>query len=374
MQTVAQGWLVLELTDSAFMLGVVGFASTIPMLALLLVGGVFADRTDRRRLLVLALTGMMAGAVALALLTALGVVNVYHVLALSFLSGCGLAMAAPAYQAFVHDLVGRRDLQNAIALNSAQFNLSRVVGPSLAGLVIVPIGIAGCFGLNAVSYLAAISALLFVRAAHRPVVRATTPMWQSITEGVAYARERPRVRAILLLTAVVSVLAMPYATLLPILARDRLGLDASGLGYLFAAGGVGAVVGALWLAFRGAMRRRGRYLLGCLFVAGLATAGLGFSREPLQAALALVALSFTATSAIALMNTLLQELVDDAMRGRVLSMYGLAFMGTFPIGNLLAGSLAGLWSASTSLILTGTLLTAAVAFIAWTRPRLRALE
>jgi MFS family permease len=373
MQNVAQGWLVLDLTDSAFMLGLVGFAGTVPMLFFLLVGGVYADRLDRRKLLVVAMTAMMIVAAILAALTQAAVVSVWHVFVLSLLSGTALAMAAPAYQAFVHDLVGRRDLQNAIALNSAQFNVSRILGPSLAGIVIGPIGLAGCFGLNAVSYLAAIGSLLYIKVtSRRPVV--PTRLWESLVDGLRYARQRPRVQALLLLTALMSVLAMPYATLLPIIARDVLGLDASGLGYLFAIGGVGAVVGALSLAFRGAFRRRGAYLLGCVTATGVGVLALGLSRTIAVAVPALVVISFSATSSIALMNTLLQELVDDEMRGRVLGMYGLAFMGTFPVGNLLVGTLAGLTSASAALALAGAALTVAGVVIAATRPRLRALE
>lgn len=373
MQNVAQGWLVLELTDSAFMLGLVGFAGTIPMAFFLLVGGVYADRLDRRRLLIVTMTAMMVFAVVLALLTLLEVVVVWHVLVLSFLSGTAMAMAAPAYLAFVHDLVGRRNLQNAIALNSAQFNMSRVVGPSLAGLVIGPIGLAGCFGLNAMSYLAVIVVLLLIRIAPRPR-EVSPPLWQSLVEGLSYVRQHPRVQALLILTALISVLAMPYSTLLPIIARDVLGLDASGLGFLFAIGGVGAVIGAMSLALRGMFHRRGVYLLGCVITTGVATMTLGLARTLPVAVPALVALSFAATSSIALMNTLLQELVEDRMRGRVLGMYGLAFMGTFPIGNLMSGTLAGLLSASTALALTGTVLAAAGVTIAATRPRLRALE
>ncbi|MGH7557545.1 MAG: MFS transporter [Gemmatimonadota bacterium] len=373
MQNVAQGWLVLELTDSAFMLGLVGFAGTIPMLFFLLVGGVYADRLDRRRLLIVAMSGMMVFTSALAILTFLEIVVVWHVLVLSLLSGTALAMAAPAYLAFVHDLVGRRDLQNAIALNSAQFNLSRVMGPSLAGIVIGPIGLAGCFGLNAMSYLAAIGSLLLIQVASRRR-EAPPPLWQSLVEGFSYVRQRPRVQSLLILTALLSILAMPYATLLPIIARDVLGLDASGLGYLFAVGGVGAVVGAMSLAFRGLFRRRGVYLLGCVIAAGLGTMMLGLARSLPMAVPALVVISFAATSSIALMNTLLQELADDRMRGRVLGMYGLAFMGTFPIGNLVSGTIAGLTSASTTLALTGAILAMAGIVIAATRPRLRAVE
>lgn len=373
MQTVAQGWLVLELTDSAFMLGLVGFAGTLPLLVLLLVGGVYADRFDRRRVLLWAMGSLMVFAAALALLTWTGVVRIGHILGLALLSGGALALAAPAFQAFVHDLVGRDDLQNAIALNSAQFNLSRVLGPSAAGLAIGAIGLAGCFALNATSYVAAIGALLLIRTASRPAPN-PAPVWEALVEGIGYVRRHPRIRGVLVLVALVSVLAMPYATLLPIIARDTLGLDAAGLGYLYAVGGTGAVAGALTLAFRRAFRRRGLYLLAMGIATGVSTLGLGLARDPVVAGATLVAISFAATSAVALSNTLLQELVEDRMRGRVLSMFGLAFMGTFPIGNLLSGVLAELTSASTTMAVTGAALALGAVGIAVTRPRLRALE
>jgi MFS family permease len=373
MQIVGQGWLVLELTDSAFMLGLVGFAGSLPWLVLLLVGGVYADRIDRRRLLIRANFAMMACAAVLTALTWTGVVQIWHVLVLSLASGSAIAMAAPAFQAFLFDLVERRDLQNAIAMNSAQFNLSRIVGPSVAGLTLGAIGLAGCFGVNTLSYLAAIVALMLIRGRSRPAPD-RTPVWESLVAGVGYVRERPRIQALLAIAALISLLAMPYSTLLPIVARDALGLDASGLGWLFAIGGVGAVCGALSVAFRHALPKRGPWLLGCAIATGLATLGLGLSRSTLAAGASLVAIGFFATSAVALSNTLLQELVDDAMRGRVLSMFGLAFMGTFPVANLLAGSLAGMTSASTTLAITGTALAVVVAGIAATRPRLRALE
>lgn len=373
MQTVAQGWLVLELTDSALMLGLVGFAGTLPMLVLLLLGGVYADRVDRRKLLIVAMTSMMVFAAILAILTSLDVIRTWHILGLALLSGSTLAMSAPAYQAFIHDLVGRQDLQSAIALNSAQFNLSRVLGPSFAGLAVGVIGLAGCFAVNAVSYLASIAALAIVRVAPRPapVQRA---VWESLLEGFAYLSQRPRVQALLLITALISTLAMPYATLLPIIARDALGLDAAGLGYLFAIGGAGAVAGALSLAVRGRFPGRGMYLVGCAAGSGVGTLLLGLARDPLVAGAALVVIGFAATSAIALTNTLLQELVHDEMRGRVISMFGLAFMGTFPLANLLAGVLAALTSASVALALTGAALVLAVVAVALFRPRVREIE
>jgi predicted MFS family arabinose efflux permease len=181
------------------------------------------------------------------------------------------------------------------------------------------------------------------------------------------------VRVLLLLTALVSILAMPYSTLLPIIARDVLGLDASGLGYLYAIGGLGAVAGALSLTVRRLFRQRGVFLLAMVTTTGLATSALGFADTLVVAVIALVMISFAATASIALMNTLLQELVDDEKRGRVLSMYGLAFMGTFPIGNLLAGTIARYSSASATLAVTGAILAASGVYIAATRPRVRAI-
>lgn len=373
MQTVALGWLVLQLTNSAFMLGLVGFASSFPMLVLLLLGGVYADRVDRRKLLIGALSSMAVLAAVLASLTWLEVVHIWHILVLALLSGSALALSAPAYQAFLHDIVGRRDLQSAIALNSTQFNLSRILGPSLAGLAVGAIGLAGCFALNAASYLASIGALLAVKVNRRGSA-ATGAMWESLVEGVVYVGRRPRVQALLTLTALISILAMPYATLLPIIARDVLGLDARGLGYLFAIGGVGAVAGALSLTLRGRFRRRGLYLLGCAGGAGLATLTLGLARQDVVAGAALVGIGFAATSAIALSNTLLQELVHDQMRGRILSLFGLAFMGTFPIANLVAGTLAEATSASTTLTVTGGVLVVVAALVGVLRPRLREME
>lgn len=373
MQTVAQGWLVLELTDSAFMLGLVGFVATFPMLILLLVGGVYADRFDRRRLLLWANGALMASASALALLTWSGTVAVWHILLLALASGTAIALAAPAFQAFVHDLVGTADLQNAIALNSAQFNLSRVLGPSLAGIALGGIGLAGCFGVNALSYLAAIAALVAIRIRSSRTPN-PAPLLESLLEAVGYVRGRPRIRALLILVALVSVLAMPYTTLLPIIARDTLGLDASGLGYLYAIGGTGAVVGALSLTARRLFRRRGFYLLAVAALTGASTLGLGLARDPIVAGAALVGISFAATSVVALSNTLLQEIVDDAMRGRVMGMFGLAFMGTFPIGNLVAGTVAGLLTASTTMALSGASLLVLAAAITLTRPRLRAVR
>lgn len=373
MQSVALGWLVLELSDSALLLGVTGFAGSLPMLLLLLVGGVFADRTDRRRLLIGLQVALMSFALALAVLTALGVVNIGEIVLLSFLTGVAFAFSAPAYQSMISEMVDRPNLLNAIALNSTQFNLSRVIGPAFTGAVVALGGLALCFYVNAASFLASIVALT---ALHIPrVVRPDpAPLWDSFVEGLGYVRGRPRVLAILLSVAAISVFAMPYATMLPIFARDVLGLGPGGLGYLLASAGVGAVTGALTLAARSPMARRGLNVLGGLALTAMAVVGFSLAKTfPVSAAF-LFLIGFAATSTVALCNSLVQELVTDAMRGRVMSMFGLAFMGTLPIGNLLAGAGAKVVGAPLGFTIAGVLLLTTAALLAWRSPRLRTLE
>jgi MFS family permease len=341
------------------------------MLLLLLVGGVFADRVDRRRLLIGLQAALMSCAFTLATLTALGVVHVWHVLALSLLTGVAFAFSAPAYQSMISELVERKDLVNAIALNSTQFNLSRVIGPALTGGVVALGGLALCFYANAASFVAAIVALSSLR-----IERLSRPkppgIWDSLLEGFAYVRGRPRVKAILLSVAAISVFAMPYATMLPIFARDRLALGPGGLGLLMSAAGVGAVTGALTLAARSPMPRRGLNVLGGVALTALGVLGFSVGRTFWVVAAFLFVIGFAATSTVALCNSLIQELVTDAMRGRVMSMFGLAFMGTLPFGNLLAGTASKLVGPPLAFTLSGALLLGSAAVIAWLSPRLRA--
>ncbi|MFN2431820.1 MAG: MFS transporter [Gemmatimonadota bacterium] len=372
MQSVAQGWLVLELTDSAFLLGFTGFAASLPMALLLLLGGVFADRVDRRRLLIGLQVGLMGVALTLAALTALEWVAIWHILVLALLTGVAFAFSAPAYQALISEIVPRRDLLNAIALNSTQFNLSRILGPALTGGVVAMGGLALCFFLNAASFLGSILALSVLRMprVERP---APAPLWDSFVAGVRYVRGRPRVRTILLGVAAISVLAMPYATMLPLFACDVLRVGPAGLGYLMAATGVGAVSGALLLAARNPMPRRGWNVLVGVALTGAGVLGFSLAKEFAGAALFLFVIGFAATSTVALCNTLIQELVTDEMRGRVMSMFGLAFMGTLPVGNLLAGAGARAVGAPLAFTLAGALLILIAGLLASLSPRLRAL-
>ncbi|HEX6625199.1 MAG TPA: MFS transporter [Pyrinomonadaceae bacterium] len=370
-QTVAQGWLVLQLTDSASWLGVDSFMATAPALLLTLLGGVFADLVDRKRLLILTQVGAGGSALALAALLAAGVVegpgDVWFVLALTFATGCCWAIAGPSYQAFAYDLVGREDLANAVALNSAQFQLSRVVGPVLAALTIQLFGLAGCFLVNGLSYGAIVLALSRVRFADKVEGQAVDEragagahslrdgraLWRDLVEGVRYARARPRVRLLMLCTAVVSVFGSPYLTLMPLFARNVFGWGETGLSLLMGTAGAGALAGALVIAYLGDFKRKGWLVLGAALSAGLCL--MAFAWAP-YAPLALAVLFVTGGSMVcffSVSNTLLQQLVTDRMRGRVMSIWIMCFIGAMPFGNLLGGKAADMFGPRLTVLACG---------------------
>lgn len=343
MQNVAQGWLVLQLTDSSFLLGLVAFANSLPMLFLLPVGGVIADRLDRRRLMLVTQAAMMALALMLAVLTSRGAIVVWEIVAISFFTGLAMSLNAPSYQAMVQDLVGREDLMNAIALNATQFNLSRAIGPAIAGWIIAGAGIAFCFYLNALSFLAVILALGMIRVRESHQAAASSKLgsvWDNLMEAAAYVRESRLTRALLLLIAVISIFGLPYLVLMPVFARDVLGVGARGLGYLMSASGSGAVAGALFVASYGSLKashlmlRAGAILLSASLIV--------FSFSPIYqlSLLALFLIGFAMSMFIATTNTTLQVLVPAYMRGRIMSLYALGFVGLSPLGSLQAGAIA----------------------------------
>jgi MFS family permease len=345
MQAVAQGWLVLQLTNSAFWLGLDAFMATAPGFLLTLLGGVFADLVDRRRLLIY--TQVVAGLAALALATLVwtGVVNRWMVLGFSFVTGCCMALASPSYLALTFDLVGREDLANAIALNSSQFQLSRVVGPALAGFGFRLFGLAGCFYVNGLSFIAVVVSLAMVRvepgmhaagAAHS--VSDRRALWQDLLEGFRYVRNRPRVFSLLLISAVNSLFGAPYFALIPIYARDVFHLGATGLAWLMGAAGAGAFCGAALLTILGDFRRKGWAVLGGSVGFGICVVAFALSTRLMLSYIFLFGLGFAVVTSVAVVNTLLQKLVTDQMRGRVMSMFILSFMGTMPIGNIIAGT------------------------------------
>ncbi|HSK64995.1 MAG TPA: MFS transporter [Pyrinomonadaceae bacterium] len=342
MQAVAQGWLVLLLTNSAFWLGLDAFFATAPGFIFTLLGGVFADLIDRRRLLLV--TQVIAGvaALGLAVLVYTQLVNQWMVLGFSFITGCCMALASPSFLAMTYDLVGREDLANAIAMNSTQFQLSRVVGPAFAGLAFEVFGLAGCFFANGLSFVAVVAALWVVRPAIQSVpkhsVRDPRALWHDLVEGFHYVRSRPRVSSLLLLSAVNSLFGAPYFTLVPIYARDIFKLEETGLALMMGAAGIGAFMGALLVAYLGDFRRKGWFVIGGAIAFGLFIINFAISSQLWLSLVFLVGLGFSIVICVALINTLLQKLVTDRMRGRVMSMFMLSFIGALPIGNIAAGA------------------------------------
>ena len=384
MQTVAQGWLVLQLTDSAFWLGVDGFAATSPGLVLTLLGGVFADRIDRKRLLIYTQAGAGLTALALALLIATGAVSdaghVWIILVASFITGCCFSLASPSYQAITIDLVGREDLSNAIALNSTQFQLSRVVGPALAGVGFQLFGLAGCFFVNGLSFVAIIIALSLVRikppdgaAARGGGGGERQTVWRDLTNGFRYVWGRPRVFLLLLISAVASLFGAPYMTLMPLFTRDVLGLGETGLSVMMGVAGAGSFLAALMLTFLGNVRRKGLYVLGGSGAFGACLIGFSLSTHITLSLVMLFGLGFSIVCAIAVTNMLLQQLVTDEMRGRVMSMFMLSFIGAWPIGSFIAGVAARRFGAPHTLAAGGVVIILFNLYVAARSPRLRTL-
>jgi MFS family permease len=346
MQTVAIGWLVYDLSHSAFTLGWVKFLSAIPITFLTLVGGAVADRVEKRRVVVVTEGTAMVLALALAALVYFGVVKIWQIALLGLLEGITDAFDIPARQSFVVEMVGKDDLMNAIALNSSLFNGARVFGPALAGVLIGIIGVAGCFLLNGASYLAIVAAYLAMRlpaAAQRAERR---PIWHETLEALRYVRGERVLRAIIGLVTVVSLFGWPYSVLLPVFARDVLHTGATGYGLLMTANGTGALVGALTLASLGDSPHKRKFFYGGLF--GFCGMLVVFAQSTVYwlSAAALAGSGFCMIIFFATANTSVQRRVPDELRGRVMGIYALAFLGLTPFGSLIAGAMARATSAA----------------------------
>ena len=372
MQNVAQGWLVLSLTDSPLWLGVVGFAQQVPALLFSLLGGVIADRTERRRLLLITQSIMMIIAVALTTLTALGLVTVNHVLLLAFLAGTTMAINAPTYQAAVRDLVESEDTLNAIALNSIQFNMSRVLGPPLAGFLIAGLGMAACFGLNALSYIVLLLVIWHVKFPPRQKPERTT-IRAEMVEGFRYVWTHRPILWLVVIVAMVSMFGLPYLVMLPAFARDVLQVGPLGLGYLGAAAGVGALAGGVQLAAR-SHHRRGRLVVVATVCFFMALVLFCLSRDPIVSALLMALVGAAMVSSVATVNSLIQTKVPDHIRGRVLSMHTMAFLGFTPLGSLLVGALAETWGPPLALAISSGFALALTILIALAVPAIRRLQ
>lgn len=339
MQNIALGWLILIVTNSPFLLGLNGFLSQAPVLIFALPGGAIADRLDRRKLMLTTQTAMMLLALLLAVLTSFGHIKIVEILFISLLTGVATALNYPAYQALIPDLVERDDLMNAIALNSAQFNMSRAMGPTLAGLALGTLGAAACFYLNTVSFLALIIALLMISIPPLEA-REGTRFWESMLDGLRYVNENRLLVVLLTVPAFLSLLALPFIVLMPVFARDLLKVGAAGLGYLMGGAGVGAVVAALFIASRGTPRNRGGYILAsaCLFSAALIL--FAQARSFWWAFCLLIVVGATMVGTFTLTNTTLQTTTPPHLRGRIMSLFSMAMTGLLPFGSLQAGAVA----------------------------------
>lgn len=340
MQAVAQSWLVYRLTDSTVLLGLINFAGQIPVFLIAPFGGAIADRYDRKKILMITQTCSMILASALAILTLTHLIEVWHLFVLASLLGIVNSFDIPARQSFIAEIVKREDLTNAIALNSSMFNGARIVGPAVAGLLVASVGEGWCFALNAASYIGVLTGLSLIKLPAVERLKTTGSAVENIIEGFRFVATTSPVRSLLLLLGLVSLMGSPYAVLMPIFARDILGGDAGSLGILTGAAGIGALAGALALAARKGLRGIGRWI-------AIATAGFGtsiilfsFSRTFWLSALFLVPAGLAMMIQMAASNTLIQSMVRDELRGRVMAVYSMMFMGMAPLGALLAGSVA----------------------------------
>ncbi|MEP7199725.1 MAG: MFS transporter [Chloroflexota bacterium] len=383
MQNVAQPWLVYRLTGSPLALGMVSFSQTIPILLFALPGGVIADRVNKHRLIITTQTIAMLLAFILAALTWSGRVEVWHVALIAFCLGCSDSFDMPARQVFVAETVGKEDLMNAIALNSTMFNTARIIGPAVAGVLVATVGEAGAFTLNGISYLAVIGMLLAMRMPPRAQVMAQHgSMLSNLKEGLRYIRQDRKVLALLSLVAVPAIFGMAYSTLMPVFAREVLGVDASGQGLLLSAAAVGSLASALTLASLHNFKHKGLLVTGGSIVFAVALVMFSFSRS---FAVSLLILPFIGGAMLLQMSsiqTLLQTTVPDALRGRVMSVYMIMFRGMQPFAGLVGGTLAtvftGLYGASNgapfAVLLGATICLLFAAFVLWRAPFVRRLE
>jgi MFS family permease len=371
MQTTAQGWLVLELTNSEFLLGVVTAMGSLPVLLFSLYAGVVADRRDKRTIMLVAQSAALVLALILAVLTHTGLIGIGSILVLVFLLGVANAFEVPTRQSWFVELVGKRDLTNAIALNSSAFNLTRIIGPAVAGVMIGAVGIAACFYLNAVSYLAVVVVLAMIRPSRAQRAPAQGSVTENLREGFRFIWHHRLARTLVLLVAASSILAYPYAMLLPVFARDVLHAGATGLGWLLAATGAGALVGGIVLAAVATRVRRGRLLLSAAVAFCLMLLCFSFSRT-LPLSLALLSLAgFAMIPFSATVNATLQSLIPDGLRGRVMSVYVFMFLGMTPLGALQAGAMARWLGAPAALALGAVALLAVVGTVTVMVPELR---
>ena len=371
MRITAQSWLVYDLTKSPLLLGTVTVANTLPTMLLALFGGAIADRSEKRHLLVWTQSIFMAGALALAVLTLTGQIAVWHIMVISLITGIAGAMDMPARQSLIPHLVDRSDMVNAIALNSAGFNGSRIVGPAIAGLVIEHmggrIGAGWCFAINGLSYVSILSALVALKVNSRPDAHERQPVLREVREGVTFAWRHVAVRTYLIAMSVFGIFGLSYSVLMPVFASEVLHVDAGGYGGLLTANGVGATIGALALA-TARPPRPGLVMLGMLTAFSLLLAAFASSASYHLSLVLMVVIGGTMVGYMSLTNTTIQSIVPDALRGRIMSLYILSFFGTAPLGGLVTGVLAQSLGAQAA-VFVGAAVCGVCAVVMWVTAR-----
>jgi MFS family permease len=364
MQNIAQSWLVYRLTGSSFLLGSIGFASQIPIFLLAFVGGTIADRYNRHRVIIATQAASMILALTLSVLTLTGTVDIWHIFVLSALLGIVNAFDMPARQAFVVELVEKEDLMNAIALNSSIFNGARVLGPAVAGLVIAGIGEGWCFFANGISYVAVLAGLILMRLKMQGGTVRKGSAISNVLEGFRFVRRTRPIRALLLLLGLLSIVGMPYSVLMPIFADKVLHGGPRGLGILMGATGLGALIGSLLLAAKSGTRGLGKLVAYASTGFGAGLVFFSISRYFWLSAVFLVPVGMSIMMTMACTNTLIQTMVPDHLRGRVMATHVWMFLGMTPFGSLLAGAVAAHAGAPTTMFLGALICLAGAGFFA----------
>lgn len=369
MHSAGQGWLVLKLTDSPFYLGLVGSAASMPILLFTLAGGVVADRFPKRKILLTTQIILMFLALTLALLVSTEIVTVWYVLFIAFFIGTTSAFDIPARQSFLIEMVGKENLMNAIALNSAAFNGARIIGPTIAGILIGNLGLAVCFYINSLSFLAAIIGLLKMKFKPGEIRKSTKAgIKEEFKEGLKYIFTEPKIHTLIISVGIIGFFGFPYITFLPVYARDILKTGATGLGILMGFSGAGAFTGAISLAIRGDFEKKGVLLAASGIIFSFALLIFSFSTVVWLSYLMLFLIGWGAVSQIATVNSLLQFIAPDRLRGRIMSSFTLVFLGMATIGNFAIGSLAVYVGTQTALGIGAKFCLLGILWLLWKKP------
>jgi len=374
-QITAQSWLVYKLTKSAFMLGLVSAAAFAPFFIFALIGGNFADKFDKRKLLYITQSAMAIFAFTLWILTKTGIINVWYLIIISLLAGIANAFDMPARQAFVYEIVGKEEIMNAVSMNSILFNAAQIVGPAIAGMIVASLGISWCFLINSISFVAVIVALrlMILKPQEIRLYKNNVSALQNIKEGLKFTWQNQTLKTIIFITALTAVFASPLGVLMPVFAKEIFKVDAKGFGVLMTCSGIGALIGGLGIAAFGGVKKKGMVFFSAAIVLSIFMAIFSASKLFIFSSILLVVIGLCQVVQISISNTLVQLTTTNEMRGRVMSIYSIAFMGLSPIGSIMSGSLAQIFGAPLTVTLNAAILGFGIFFIYRTNDQLKQL-